>query len=155
MITVYVWLPRQVNNEKQVGHASLLVNGHTYISWWPDETAGPVGDYHPIRNKNFASDVRDEGCSPDAAINLHGLDEAAILQWWQSFGLVSGGTALQGPLPPYNLLQKNCSTVVAMALKTGGADRYASWYYSWSAFWRPQTVFDFANSIQQGLSKET
>ena len=61
MITVYVWLPKLINNQKNVGHASMLVNRHTYISWWPDESAGLGRNYNPIRNKSYSSDVEDEG----------------------------------------------------------------------------------------------
>lgn len=151
MVTVYVWLPKQIGNQKNVGHASMLVSGHTYISWWPDQSAGFGQDYHPQRNKSYTSDLRDEACAPDAIINIEGLNEAAILGWWQSFGLVSNGVILEGPLPPYNLTNKNCSTVVATALKIGGGDKFASWFNSWSVIWRPQTVLDFAKSIRNGL----
>ena len=151
MITIYVWLPKQINSQKNVGHASMLVDGHTYISWWPDEAAGLGRDFHPIRNKSYSSDVADEGCAPDRMIELSGLDGDAILNWWEGFGLTRGKLNFQGPLPPYNLSKQNCSTVVATALKRGGGDRYASWYDSWSIVWRPQTVLDYALSIQREL----
>ena len=154
MITVYVWLPKRVNNQKNVGHASMLVNEQTYISWWPDESAGLGRDYHPIRNKNYRSDVRDEGCNPDWSVRLQGLNEEAILNWWEGFGLTRGNLMLQGPLPPYNLAKQNCSTVVATGLKKGGGDEYAGWYNSWSVVWRPQTVLDYALSIENGLARK-
>lgn len=151
MITVYVWLPKRAGGQKNVGHASMLVEGLTYISWWPDEAAGIGRDFHPIRNKNYTSDVRDEGGSPDHSIHLGGLDEQSILNWWAMFGLTRGNTVLQGPLPPYNLLKQNCSTVVATGLKQGGGDKYASWLDSWSVVWRPETVLHYALSIKKGL----
>jgi hypothetical protein len=150
MINVYVWLPKQIESQKNVGHASILVNG-TYISWWPDEAAGLGRDFHPIRNKNFQSDIQDEGCQPDWTITLAGLNETEILNWWQMFGLTLGNTVFEGPLPPYNLATQNCSTVVAMALKKGGGDQYAGWWNSWSVVWRPATVLDYARAIQAGL----
>lgn len=152
MINVFVWLPKRSGGQKNVGHASMTVGGATYISWWPDEAAGFGRDFHPIRNKSYKSDVRDEGGDPDWTIPLDGLDEQAILEWWASFGLSRGGVELQGPLPPYNLAEQNCSTVVARGLKTGGGDKYASWYSSWSIIWRPQTVLDYAKAIKLGLS---
>jgi hypothetical protein len=155
MITVYVWLPKHINSQKNVGHASMMVGGHTYISWWPDETAGLGRNYTPIRNKSFNSDVKDEGCSPDVSINLEGLDESAILQWWQGFGLVSNNVVLQGPMLPYNIAKKNCSTVVATGLKVGGGDKYSKWYNSWSAVWRPQTVLEYASSIKSGMASKS
>jgi hypothetical protein len=153
MINVYVWLPKTIGGQKNVGHASMLVGGHTYVSWWPDEAAGFGRDFHPIRNKGFGSDVRDEGCGPDSSITIDGLDEGAITGWWSSFGLVRGGQLLQGPLPPYNLRTQNCSTVVARGLKLAGGDQYASWYASHSIIWRPQTVLDYASSIQRELAR--
>jgi hypothetical protein len=154
MIAVYVWLPKSVGNQKNVGHSSMLVKAQTYVSWWPDEAAGLVGDFHPIRNKSFASDVEDEGAGPDFTVTLNGLDEKAVLDWWGSFGLVRNGELLQGPLPRYNLAQQNCSTVVAVGLKVAGGDSYASWYASHSVIWRPQTVLDYARSIQKGLTSK-
>jgi hypothetical protein len=133
----------------------MLVNGQTYISWWPDEAAGLGRDFHPLRNKSYSSDVGDEGGVPDSTIELRGLDEEKILNWWQGFGLTRENTVFQGPLPPYNLATQNCSTVVATALKKGGGDRYASWYKSWSIVWRPQTVLDYARSIQRSLVAAT
>jgi len=153
MIIVYVWLPKQIGNRKNVGHTSMLVDGHTYISWWPDESAGFGRDYHPIRNKNYSSDVADEGGVPDWSVHLKGLNEAAILDWWEGFGLSRGNLELQGPLPPYNLAKQNCSTVVACALKRGGGDEHADWYSSWSIIWRPQTVLDYASAIRRGLAR--
>jgi len=127
--------------------------GRNYISWWPDESAGLVGTFHPHRNKSFASDVRDEGKNPDHVVRIRGLDEAAIHDWWEGFGLVHrSGALLQGPLPAYQLLKQNCSTVVATGLKKGGGDRYASWGSSWSIVWRPQTILEYALSIAGGLA---
>jgi hypothetical protein len=153
MIIVYVWLPKRVGDQKNVGHASMLVSGHTYVSWWPDEAVGLGRDVHPIRNKSFASDVADEGCAPDFRVHLAGLDEQAILTWWSSFGLVCDGALLQGPLQAYNLATQNCSTVVARGLKIGGGDQYASWFASHSIVWRPRTLLEYGQSIQRGLSK--
>jgi hypothetical protein len=154
MITVYVWLPKRLGNQKNVGHSSMTVGGLTYISWWPDEAAGFGRDFHPIRNKSYQSDVRDEGGNPHWSVQLYGLDEKAILDWWAGFGLIKGRVELQGPLPPYNLASQNCSTVVAQGLKTGGGDKHADWYNSWSIIWRPQTVLDYAQAIQRGLASK-
>jgi hypothetical protein len=154
MIEVYVWLPARHGSQKNVGHASMLVDGQTYISWWPDESAGFGRDFHPIRNKSYLSDVRDEGGNPHWTVQLSGLNEKAILDWWAGFGLIKGQVELQGPLPPYNLASQNCSTVVADGLKRGGGDNYAGWYNSWSLIWRPQTVLDYSQAIKQGLASK-
>lgn len=151
MITVYVWLPKRVANQKNVGHASLQVDDRAYVSWWPSVPAGISGDFAPIRNKSFASDMRDEGCRADWTVRLRGLDEQAILSWWSSFGLVRDGHLLLGPLQSYSLIHRNCSTVVATALKLAGGDRYSSWANTWAIVWRPQAVLDYARSIETGL----
>jgi hypothetical protein len=129
----------------------MLVNRLAYVSWWPAESAGLGSDYHPIRNKSYQSDVADEGGGPDWTIHLKGLDEKSILNWWEVFGLTKGNAMLHGPLPPYNLLNQNCSTVVAIGLKQGGGDKYASWYSSWSVVWTPQAVLNYALEIKRGL----
>jgi len=79
-VITYIWLPRTTNRQKNVGHASMAVGENTYVSWWPEESAGLGRDFYPIRNKNYASDVGDEGCDPDHAIRLDGLNTAAILR---------------------------------------------------------------------------
>lgn len=153
MITVYVWLPKLHDGHKLIGHASMLVSGHTYISWWPDETAG-IGNYHPIRNRGYAGDVAGERSGPDHAIILEGLDEPTILDWWAHFGLVSDGQLIEGPLLPYNVLTQNCSTVVARGLREGGGDKYATWWYTTrkNLVWWPAEVRDYALSIRAGLA---
>lgn len=153
MIIVHVWLSKKVGNQKNVGHASLEIPGRAYVSWWPDQAARLRGDFYPIRNKSYFSDVADEGGRPDWNVRLNGLDENKVVDWWSSFGLVRNGELLSGPLARYNLTAQNCSTVVAIALKQSGADKYADWTTSWSVVWRPQTVLDYARSIERGLNK--
>jgi hypothetical protein len=149
MITVCVWLPEGDN----VGHAGMRIRtnaAETYISWWPGPTSSRstedakdalFGSFHPYRNRSYESDKRVEQKLPDHFVYLRGLDEGRIVKWWKGFGLGSvnsigrGARAsppLQGPLPPWNLLKQNCSTVVATAPKRGGGDKYASWGASWS-----------------------
>lgn len=158
MITVYVWSFRGKN--EAWGHASLLV-GHTYISWWPQQPGqvpskihANIYASHPFRNRTYASDVSAEGQSPDNTVQLDGLNESAITDWWQSFGLVRDGIELQGPLPAWQTLNQNCSNVVAMALQIGGGDRYASWSKSWNIVWTPADVLEYARSIQRGILSE-
>lgn len=161
MITVYVWLPNW-RKKNYGGHTSMLVSGLTYISWWPADDR-KLGNRSPIRNRKYSGDIVAEGGKPDWSIQLNGLDEQSILDWWEKFGLTKGNTwqgipylgepdeLLAGPLPPYNVIEQNCSTVVASGLKQGGGDKYANSYDSWSVIWRPRTVLHFALSIQKGL----
>ncbi|HTZ73522.1 MAG TPA: hypothetical protein VMB47_06355 [Candidatus Aquilonibacter sp.] len=76
MVTVHIWNFRGSN--QAWGHASLELD-RTYISWWP-QTPGQVPTKipdiyasHPFRNRDFASDVQDEGQRPDHSIHINGL----------------------------------------------------------------------------------
>lgn len=152
MVTVYIWNSRKTSNGKNVGHSSMRVGGHTYVSWWPDETATLGSDYHPRRNQTYEADKDFEGGVHDTSIDLDGLDESKILDWWANFGLVRGGVELQGPLPPYNITRQNCSTIVANGLKVGGGDEYAGWLSSWNIVWTPGDVQRYAYAIRDGLT---
>ncbi len=151
MVTVYIWNSRRTSNGKNVGHSSLKVGGHTYVSWWPEDAAALGQDYHPIRNQTYERDVEFEGVAPDASVNIDGLDEQRIIDWWANFGLVRSGVELQGPLPPYNITRQNCSTIVANALKVGGGDEFAGWLSSWNIVWTPADVQRYAFAIRSGL----
>jgi hypothetical protein len=155
MLKVHVW-DFQGKNEAW-GHASADV-GSTYISWWP-ATPGQVPSKihrnvyssHPIRNRTFFDDARDERGYPNHNVNIEGLDESAIKDWWQSIGLTRDGVQYSGPLLPWSTLTRNCSTVVATALQVGGGDKYASWFKSWNVVWTPSDVLAYARSIELGL----
>jgi hypothetical protein len=132
------------------------------MSWWP-ERPGQIPSKihrniyasHPFRNRSFEEDVADEQGPPDHTIPLNGLDERAIKDWWQAFGLTRDGVLFQGPLLPWETLRQNCSNVVAIALRIGGGDRYAKWSKSWNLVWTPADVREYAQSIQQGLAAGT
>jgi len=157
MVIVYVWAFRGKGDAW--GHASALLD-QTYISWWP-ETPGQVPSKlhpniyqsHPFRNRGFDEDVRAEGQQPDHVVHLKGLNESAIKDWWQGFGLTRDGTLYEGPLLAWDTLMCNCSNVVATALKAGGGDRFASWHKSWNMVWKPSDVLDYALSIAKGLGQ--
>jgi len=155
MLTVYIWSFR--GKMEAWGHASMQVD-QTYISWWPEKPGQvPSGIHrdvyasHPIRNRSYSADVSAEGQSPDHFIRIEGLDEKAIKDWWQSFGLSRDGMLYQGPLQSWDTLQRNCSNVVATGLRVGGGDKFASWSKSWNLVWTPANVLRYAQSIQRGL----
>jgi len=157
MVTVYIWRFRGKN--EAWGHASMQV-GHTYISWWPEEP-GQVSSKihpniyasHPFRNRTYNDDVRAERQQPDQVIHIEGLDENAIKDWWQSFGLTRDGIFYQGPLQSWETLKRNCSNVVATALKKGGGDKHAKWFKSWNLIWTPQDLLQYASSIKANIAK--
>jgi len=155
MLTVYIWSFR--GKSEAWGHASMQID-QTYISWWPEQPGQvPSGIHqniyasHPIRNRSYVADVEAEGQPPDQVIRIAGLDEKAIKDWWQSFGLSREGVQYHGPLQSWDTLQRNCSNVVALGLRIGGGDKYASWYKSWNLIWTPADVLQYAQSIQSGL----
>lgn len=159
MISVYIWNFRC--KKDAWGHASMLV-GRTYISWWP-EKPGQVPSKivrniyasGPFRNRSFDEDCRDEGQKPDHKINLHGLDESAIKDWWQFFGLTRDGVLYQGPLQAWETLNMNCSTVVAHGLTIGGGRTYSGLLKSWNVVWTPRDVLRYARAIEVGLLENT
>jgi hypothetical protein len=155
MLTVYVWDYRGKN--EAWGHASMQVD-QTYISWWPampgqvpSKIHPNIYESHPFRDRAFGEDIVAEDGIPNHSIRLDGLDETAIKDWWQSFGLTRDGAVFEGPLLPWRTLTQNCSTVVARALRIGGGDHYARWLKSWNLVWTPADVLEYARSIQRGL----
>lgn len=144
MIKVFVWSMRRLGKQVNVGHASMLVQG-TYISWWPE--GEDIFRTSPIRGRTFEADVRAEGMRPDHTVMLTCLDEEVILDWWSGLGLTRDGASLQGPLQPYELLGRNCSTVVATGLRVGGGDRFATWWNRWNIVWTPSDVLRYASDI--------
>ena len=151
MITVFVWKFRGMDDAW--GHTSMLV-GRTYMSWWPAEPAPetPPPDV-PFRSRTYRDDVRDESRDPDHTIEIDGLDERRVLDWWQTFGLVRGEGEFPGVLPPWETLRQNCATAVARGLRLGGGDTYATWWKSWNVVWTTADVLDYALSIRNGLAR--
>ena len=169
MVTVYVWKFRGKN--VAWGHAAVRVQ-QTHMSWWPEDghrissfpnaqrlplvgsALGKVYSAHPFRDQRLADDIRfEEQQPPDKQIDCTGLDENAMLDWWESFGLTRNGVVLQGPLPAWHTTRLNCSTVVATALKKGGGDHYAPGVASWNLVWKPTDVLQYALAIAQGLAR--
>jgi hypothetical protein len=180
MITVYVWDFR--GKDDAWGHASMQCD-NTYISWWPEgegrvrsntlyqvQSKFPnkytipayqnIYSAYPFRHRTkdddeyAESEIRGKKRPPDHTIRISGLDEKAIKDWWESFGLVRDTRSLIGPLPPWSTLSQNCSTIVATALSKGGGDQYADWVKSWNLVWTPTKVKEYAYSIMLNLSKQ-
>ena len=157
MLTVYVWNFR--GKRAAWGHASVLVD-QTYMSWWPETPGQNPSKIHrniyssgPFRDRKFEDDIAAEKQEPDKRIELPGLEDTVVKDWWQSFGLTRDGLLYQGPLLPWETLTLNCSTVAAHALTLAGGRKYASWLINWNVVWKPNDVLRYARSIQGGLSK--
>jgi hypothetical protein len=136
MVKVLIWNFLRHGN---LGHAALEVRGE-YISWWPSERAKVMLGRQPGVAGDEDSDAASEGRGPDHRIWLHGLDEDAMCRWWRGF---RDGEE-------YRLVIQNCSTVVAMALKCGGAMSRASVSGFDFVVWTPSDVRRFAEAIERG-----
>ena len=155
MLTVFIWQFR--GKAVAWGHASLLVD-RTYMSWWPEgrgrihsKISSQIYTAHPFRDRTFEQDVAAEGQRPDHEVQINGLDESAIKDWWQGFGLTRDGVFYQGPLQPWETLAQNCSTVAARGLSAGGGDKFAPRRKSWNIVWIPSDVLQYAQAIQRGI----
>ncbi|MCU8378874.1 MARTX multifunctional-autoprocessing repeats-in-toxin holotoxin RtxA [Vibrio vulnificus] len=75
-------------------------------------------------------------------INLEGLDVAAMQAEWHRLS--------NDPDARYQLLTKNCSSIVAKVLKAGGADKLIG--HTWRpkfGVWTPTELFNFGQALQE------
>ena len=156
MVTVFIWNFR--GQDVARGHASLLVD-RTYMSWRPEGSNGIASklsdrlrSVHSIRHRLLSDDIAAERSQPDHLVDIAGLDESKIKDWWHSFGLARSSARHEGPMLPGETLARNCSTVAARGLSVGGGDRYASCTRPWNSIWTPNDVLQYATSIRAGLS---
>ncbi len=158
MVTIYVW--NFLGKDSNWGHASLEIRNY-YISWWPSQphynqsiVSSNIYEAHPILYRNFYDDMAGEGASvgdgsplsPDHIVIINCLNEDAIIEWWQRFGIVDG---YSGPPQAWETTKMNCSTVVHKALQIGGGDKFASLWSSWNFVWTPNDVYQYALSIKE------
>jgi hypothetical protein len=87
----------------------------------PSKIHPDIDESHPFPNRAFGEDIGAERGNPNHSIRLDGLDETAIEDWWRASGLTRDEMMLEGPLLPWRTRTQNCSTVVARALRLGGA----------------------------------
>jgi RHS repeat-associated protein len=146
LLKVHIWKYR--GKSEAWGHASITLEDGTHISWWPGGEGREgllmfmnIYSASPNDPQNFARDVSLEGRPPDYEINIVGLDEKKILEWWQNF---KGKNK-------WKTLSKNCSTVAADALKIGGGKDYASFWQSHNIVWTPNDVRILADVIKNNL----
>ena len=139
---VYIW--SYTGSGGNWGHASLMLNDGTYISWWPGEPRdgkmpnGKIPDLYsaPALPPDLARDQELEGTTP-TIIHLDNLDEDAIKKWWNKFRQKN----------KWKTLSQNCSTTVARALDAGGGRRRAP-FAPHHFVWTPADVEDYAQQIK-------
>jgi len=136
---VYIWA--YTGSSGNWGHAGLMLNNGTYISWWPGEPrdAGLLSDVYtaPARAPSLAEDQTDEHTTP-AIIHLDNLDENAIQSWWDRFRQNH----------KWKTLSQNCSTTLADALNAGGG-RHRAPLAPQHLVWTPADVEEYARQIQK------
>lgn len=147
MVKVYIWNTNLASRD--TGHAALWISPNTYISWWPERPVGFDDHAHPHRMQSLQGDIQSEGRNPDETHEISVLNENAILDFWQGFGLQRGDQVFQGPLPSFHLVERNCSYVVGSALKAGGGNIFAAV----PEYWDPQQVSEFAQNISRGAPR--
>lgn len=147
MVTVHIWRMKLGS----YGHTSLEIKDE-YISFYPAEGSE---DGQPNRKKGkkkkgrsissestFSEDLQEDvdymERNPDVSIEITGLNEDVILNFW--LNEYSGS---------YNILKRNCSTIVAQALLKGAAQRKTQ-----GIFKKIKTYFALIGSIDEILSGE-
>jgi RHS repeat-associated protein len=134
---VYIW--PYTGSGGNWGHAALMLNDGTYISWWPGEPRdGKIPDIYsaPALPPDLARDQEEEGTNP-IIIHLDNLDEDAIKKWWSKFRTDNR----------WKTLSQNCSTTVAEALDAGGGRKRAP-VASHHFVWTPADIEDYARQIK-------
>ena len=132
------------------GHASMQLTDGTYISWWPSDEGregkqgegGPTSNIYDaphITNWTYADDKAGEDGRTPWSRDIVGLNETAIKDWWIPFNADTNNL--------WSTLSQNCSTVVAKALKIGGAE--VPWWDGWNFIWIPEDVQRFATAISE------
>ena len=143
LLTVYIWNYTGSSNGENWGHASILLNDGTYISWWPNCTEGgcgsPFSNVPAYQNRNYEQDIHDEGATPNEVIQINGLDEAAIEAWWNKYRKDDRNWKTVG---------RNCSSTIANGLKAGGAPDTGN--SSSHLYWTPADVLQYALDIAAG-----
>jgi hypothetical protein len=134
------------------GHAAILLDDGTYISWWPTSAENPDNTQYfnderghwarDARDPSYAADVQKgqegEGRGPDVDIYINWLDEAAIKKWWNEYRKNKR----------WDTHNRNCSHTVMDALKAGGAGSMVNSPKPFMGPMRPSYVEDYARSLQ-------
>lgn len=109
-----------------VGHASLTLDRTTpqsYLSWWPNK------DHTAFSTPTYVQDIQLERGPPSFTVLLDCLDEDSIRMWWDRVKLDGRAFPYRGEFFPadhkWTLDRNNCSHMVWLALKVGGAEKHA------------------------------
>jgi hypothetical protein len=160
-LRVYIWTyhgsieSAKDGQGKVWGHAMIVLDDGTPISWWPQienretllDLPIPIYSVDAIPNQDL-QDVEGpdfEDSLPDFELLIRGLDEKAIKDWWENDWKTD---------PKWETLTRNCSTTAAKALKAGGGDKYSSFKDSFNLIWTPADVQNYALSIVKEIERQ-
>ncbi|MFT8244006.1 hypothetical protein [Roseomonas sp. BN140053] len=136
MTVVVIWNNNLAGTQTYIGHAAMLIGDRwsptkpVYVSYWPEDSASLVGKETSFKAKNFLSDLVSEGYAPDHVIKINGLNKAAMQAEWDAIRLKQNSH--------YQMVRKNCSTIVARVLKKGA--KTGSFGMRHNAIWTPLKV---------------
>jgi hypothetical protein len=148
MITIHHWY-------KAIGHISLQVNDDCYITYdsgdWGQAEKGKLAwafraltlyvTPDPLSSKE--QEIVRHKYIPDSFTLAEGLNEPAIVAWWEEF-MVSP--------PRYATLGWNCAKVVLCALIAGGSKQWASNNLdALTGLVYPDAVWHYAHDVDRNL----
>lgn len=132
MVRVNIWWPNV--RAGNIGHASMQVND-VYISNWPGELSS-VFLWGKGSLFTFDSDKTSEGGAPDTFIQIDGLDENAMVSWFEEFKRN----------PRYSLWFTNCCQTVGIGLCIGSPNPLHTRYFGFNLIHHVK-LWSFASSL--------
>ena len=143
LLDVYIWNYTGSGPDDNWGHASVMLDDGTYVSWWPGSNRTPANsdvyeadplpaDYSRDRQLEGMDRGHPEGIDPDEVIHIDGLDEHSIEKWWNKYKTTH----------KWKTISRNCSTTAADALMAGGAPP------AYVPMWTPKDVLNYAKAVQ-------
>lgn len=148
---VYVWYP----HGDCIGHASMHLGDHReeddtdwYVSWWPSETGTFTNAPTAAPNTLEEDEESEEGIAHEY-YDLEDLNIGTMKAAWD----VRRGN----PDKYYQLVGKNCSTIVAEVLQAGGANMdllgggiggaLKAFSYAHNLWWTPKNIAELCEKI--------
>lgn len=173
MISIFVWKPGE---KTAMGHASMLIFADDaakkeYVSWYPAEKGAGDAFVFGVEfcsQGKFYKSLKDElkaewgGKRPDLAVTIRGLNEEKMKKSW---------SRLKGE-DQWCLAKRNCSTVLYILLRAGGAPKadqiHDSDKLQWAEedklagklaslaknAWTPIRLYNYANAVSQMATKK-
>jgi hypothetical protein len=151
MIQVFVWNKSGEGKiqKDSYGHSSMrvvfddLTTCHdAYMSWWPTGSGGELSGSAHITIETFENDCSGEGHKPDRTFEFKGLfDEQEVLKKWR----------LWKADPKYQMIYRNCSTMVAaMLFDDSFRNKYPLLAHQTAhLIWTPRSIAVMCDIVQQ------